>query len=264
MAKGPSTGHTDSRRSGWPRLALWWAPLDPPADQVDRLASALSERERQRADRYRRPADAEHYRTGRGWLRELLASELRCRPAEVEIVQSDQGKPTVPDSDLHFNTSHSGGLLVVATSRMMEVGVDVEAIRTDAEVDRIAARFFSPKERRALAALADGPRLIGSFECWTRKEALLKGVGVGLRVPLDEVEVWDGLSTTTVLDGWRVHSFHLDDRYAAAVAGRDVGEWSPPPPRRIGSPEAEGSADSIGPRGPLGDGRVPSRENASR
>lgn len=226
-----------------PRLRLWWAPLDPRPEQLERLGSVLSEGERQRAARFRRPTDADHYRIGRGWLRELLGVELDCGAADLEFVPGAYGKPTLPGSSLRFNASHSAGLLLVATSWTMEVGVDVEEIRTNAEVERIAARFFSLKEQSALAALANAPRLVASFECWTRKEAYLKGVGVGLRVPLDQVEVWDGASTTVTLDGWRVHSFRLFDGYAAAVAGQDPGEWSPPAPRQIGSPEAARSTD---------------------
>ncbi|MGH8995500.1 MAG: 4'-phosphopantetheinyl transferase family protein [Acidimicrobiales bacterium] len=261
--KGTQTRQASGQSPSGALVALWWAPLDLEPDDLDRLTSSLSAEEQGRARRYRRPVDADHYRAGRGWLRQLLGAELGCSAAEVEIASGEHGKPSAPGSDLRFNASHSGALFVIATSWEVEVGVDVEVIRPNAEVDRIAKRFFSVNERRALAALPDGPRLVGSFECWTRKEAYLKGVGVGLRVPLEDVDVWGGPSTTTVLDGWRIHSFVPQNGYAAAVAGQRTDDWAAPDPRPIGSPGVERSADSIGHRGPLGGWRFPPRENAN-
>jgi 4'-phosphopantetheinyl transferase len=56
-------------------------------------------------------------------------------------------------------------------------------------VDRLAQRFFSKAETAAVCA-TPGPRKTAAFlTCWTRKEAYLKAVGVGLDVALDSFEV---------------------------------------------------------------------------
>jgi 4'-phosphopantetheinyl transferase len=75
----------------------------------------------------------------------------------------------------------------------MDVGVDVELIRADADLDGIAAKFFTRAEQDALASLPPAQRLAASFHCWTRKEAYLKGIGAGLTSPLlRTVDVWAG------------------------------------------------------------------------
>jgi 4'-phosphopantetheinyl transferase len=60
------------------------------------------------------------------------------------------------------------------------VGVDVERVRPLPDLDEIAARTFSPEERRRLSRLDPAERLAGFFNCWTRKEAYLKALGIGL------------------------------------------------------------------------------------
>lgn len=121
----------------------------------------------------------------------------------------------------------------------MKVGVDIEAIRATADVDRIAARFFSRAEQRALASLPPTQRLAASIQCWTCKEAYVKGVGTGLSFPLRDVDVWDGGRRPATVSGWSVHQVDVTPRFAAAVAGADLGEWVPSVPRKLGAPSSD-------------------------
>ena len=67
--------------------------------------------------------------------------------------------------------------------------MDLERIRAMDETDQIAARFFSPREERCLLALPAAQRMEAFFNCWTRKEAYLKAIGVGLDDCLKQIEV---------------------------------------------------------------------------
>jgi 4'-phosphopantetheinyl transferase len=121
----------------------------------------------------------------------------------------------------------------------MDVGVDVEAIRATADVDGIAARFFSPGEQRALASLPPAQRVAASFQCWTRKEAYVKGIGAGLSFPLGTVDVWVGGRQRAIVSGWSVHQVDVAPGFAAAVAGADLGDWVPNVPRKLSAPSPE-------------------------
>ncbi len=232
---------TDEPQAG-ARLSLWWAPLDISASAVRGLAACLSSEERQRADRFQRPLDRGRFLAARGWLRHLLASQLRCAPGDLPIVTGDRGKPRLACSDLSFSAARSAGIALYATSWMMKVGVDIESIRTTTDVDGIAAKFFSRAEQRALASLPPSRRLAASFQCWTRKEAYVKGIGAGLTFPLRNVDVWLGGGQRAIVSGWSVHQVDVAPRFAAAVAGADLGEWVPPVPRRLGT----ASSDQLG------------------
>jgi 4'-phosphopantetheinyl transferase len=225
---------TDEAQAG-AGLSLWWAPLDISATALRGVSSCLSPEERQRADLFRRSLDRARFLAARGWLRRLLASQLLCAPGEVRIVTGDSGKPMLACSDLRFSAARSAGVALYATSWRMDVGVDVEAIRATADIDGIAARFFSPAEQRALASLPPAQRLAASFQCWTRKEAYVKGIGAGLAFPLRTVDVWAGGRERVTVSGWSVHQVDMAPGFAAAVAGAGTGAWVPKVPQKLGA-----------------------------
>ncbi len=117
----------------------------------------------------------------------------------------------------------------------MEVGVDIEAIQATADIDGISARLMSPAEQRSFASLPPAKRRAAFFQCWTRKEAYVKGIGTGLSFPLREVDVWDGGRRPATVSGWSVHQVDVAPGFAAAVAGAGLGYWVPPVPRRLGA-----------------------------
>ncbi|MGH6955178.1 MAG: 4'-phosphopantetheinyl transferase family protein [Caulobacteraceae bacterium] len=53
----------------------------------------------------------------------------------------------------------------------------------------VAERFFSQTERMLLDALAPERRIQAFFNAWTRKEAFVKALGLGLSFPLDAFDV---------------------------------------------------------------------------
>jgi 4'-phosphopantetheinyl transferase len=215
------------------RVSLWWASLNVSGSTLPRLTACLSSEERKRADSFRRPLDRRRFLAARGWLRHLLASQLGCVPGDVPKVTGDRGKPRLACSDLFFNASWTASIALYATSWRMDVGVDIEAIRTIADVDGIVARFMSPAEQRALASLPPAHRLAAFFQCWTRKEAYVKGIGTGLGFPLPDLDVWDGGRRQATVSGWSIHQVDVAPGFAAAVAGTGPGEWVPQGPRRL-------------------------------
>lgn len=220
-------------RQGTDRLSLWSASLDVSSSDLRGLAASVSREERQRADRFQRPLDRARFLAARGWLRRLLADELLCAPAEVRIFTGQRGKPGLLSSELCFSASRSDGVALYATSWKMNVGVDVEAIKPTADLDGLAARFFSPAERRALSALPPTLRPAAFFDCWTRKEAYVKGIGAGLSFALDTIDTWAGSARRTRMSGWSVHQVDVAPGFAAAVAGENLEDWVPPLPRHL-------------------------------
>src|SRR6202041_2760043 len=92
-------------------------------------------------------------------------------------------------SGLQFNVSHSHGLALFAFAVAQQVGVDVEMVRADFAGEKIAERFFSSQEVRALRSLPAAVQDDGFFLCWTRKEAYIKARGEGLQIPLKSFHV---------------------------------------------------------------------------
>lgn len=171
------------------------------------LPTCLSPAERERAGRFFLARQRRLFVAARTRLRQLLGKRLGVAPQAVELVYGPHGKPRLAQGKLHFSVSHCDDVALFGFSTA-EIGVDIEPLRSIAGADAIAASFFSPREKRAYAAL-ENP--LGFLYCWTRKEALAKGIGKGLSAAPRELD-------TAAAPGWRLHSFFPLPGFIAAVA----------------------------------------------
>ena len=126
-------------------------------------------------------------------LRQILALYFGARPEQLQFTQQEKGKPEMAAATnsihLTFNLSHSGELALLAVALHLQLGVDVECIRSDFGGQEIANRFFSRQEVEKLCSLPVGLRNQAFFHCWTRKEAYIKAIGEGLSKPLEDFDV---------------------------------------------------------------------------
>lgn len=123
------------------------------------------------------------------------------------------GKPFIPGGP-EFSISHSGEMVVLAVVQSGAVGVDIEEIRP------IDTEDFS----RYLPEVADLHEKDDSafvrhlfFDCWTQKEAVLKGCGKGLLAPLEQVAIGEGTARFDQTT-WFMKKLHLDHGYCCHVA----------------------------------------------
>ncbi|MBC7944327.1 MAG: 4'-phosphopantetheinyl transferase superfamily protein [Burkholderiales bacterium] len=222
---------------------VWRAWLD----ELPQSKDVLSTDELQRAARFHFDKDRRHFIAGRAWLRTLLARYLNTDAARLQFVYAARGKPALVDGSgghLRFNLAHSHGLALVAMTKRREIGVDVECISASVAGPEIAERFFSAAEVIALRSLPVEQQQEAFFAGWTRKEAYIKAIGVGLFAALDRftVSLTPGAPAALleVADDpreaarWTMRELHPGDGYAAAVAveGRDwrwcCFDWQPP------------------------------------
>lgn len=175
-------------------VRAWIVELDAglaPGADVDsaepgpELLAILSEDERARAARFIRARERRRFARCRAALREILgrllgepAGSLKFRAAAVGKPELDRGPGVV--EPLRFNVSHSAELGLIAVAHGREVGVDLERLRPITEAERIVASFFTDAEQRAFATIPGPDRAAAFLRGWTRKEAVLKGLGTGI------------------------------------------------------------------------------------
>jgi len=155
--------------------------------------SALSDEERAKAERFRRPHEKNRYRSSRSFLRCLLGAKTNAAPHEVEIAvkcvscgSDEHGKPYLPSfPDLSFNLSHSENRVAVVVAEGHQVGVDIEAV-PDQVMPALWQMLASQRERTSVREIPDWDEQIA---LWVRKEALLKATGQGLAVDPRNVDV---------------------------------------------------------------------------
>ncbi|MFK7921045.1 MAG: 4'-phosphopantetheinyl transferase superfamily protein [Bacteroidia bacterium] len=176
------------------QIHIWRASLDLSELKIRDLLKTLSLEERERASRFHFEKDRKRFISGRGSLRQILALYLGKQAQDIEFAYTANGKPLIQTSlgaeALKFNLSHSGEWMLLAISMDREIGIDIEHIRHNIEVQEIAQRFFSPAEIRSLEQLHGIEQVERFYRYWTRKEAFIKAIGMGISFPLEQVDVF--------------------------------------------------------------------------
>jgi 4'-phosphopantetheinyl transferase len=209
---------------------IWSVTLVGPRLDLDNV-SILSPDEQQRAATFRMDCHRRRFVAARVALRSVLAQYLRILPGELRFGYEPLGKPrllTDSERPLQFNLSHSDDLALIAVTTA-PVGVDLERVphvgAWDA-LEPVAARFFSAADRDALTALPPRERRRAFYQIWTRKEAHLKGCGLGVAMGLDRFSLvpagdarsWRVRDEQGGFSRWCVTDLDAGGEYVAALA----------------------------------------------
>jgi len=222
---------------------VWLVSLQQPLARIRRFGESLSADETIRAERFHFENDRRRFIVARGCLREILARYLRIAPVAIQFDYNDHGKPELGGatrglSQLKFNLAHSGELAIYAITLIGDIGVDIERVRADIDLEELAHSFFSASEIASLDLLAGGERRQAFFHCWARKEAFIKAKGIGLSIALNEFDVslaadaellktrWDESEARR----WSLQKIDVGRDYAAALSVKagpsNLTQWS--------------------------------------
>jgi 4'-phosphopantetheinyl transferase len=170
---------------------VWRVALDCSPTDLIAFEAALSSTERVRASKFATEELRRRWIAARGALRMILAAYLGVSPGSLVLTSDANGKPKLAkvDSAVFFNLTHSAHLAFVAISARKSVGIDAEILRTDIVWEEISSRFFARVEADEIRSLAPEWRNAAFFACWTRKEAYLKAIGIGLHAALDKFQM---------------------------------------------------------------------------
>jgi 4'-phosphopantetheinyl transferase len=195
-----------------------------------RYQALLSPDERHRHSRFYFDHDRHHYLVAHALVRTTLSQYAGVEPAAWTFRNGPHGRPEIdgpdPAAALHFNLTHTNGMVAVAVARSVDVGIDAEGFRQrDTGID-IARRFFAPAESDHLERQPAGDRLRVFLEFWTLKEAYIKAIGKGLVAGLDSFAMQlDEPPTVVFADDshgdpadWHFRRLRLADTHLAALA----------------------------------------------
>jgi 4'-phosphopantetheinyl transferase len=192
---------------------VWWATI---AEAGPHLEPLLSGHERERWGAYVQAHDRLRFLTGAALLRRAAAACLSVSPNRLRVDRTchgcgaQHGKPRLPDHPaFDVSVSHAGEHVLVALARGPRIGVDVERIR-DVEVDELARSAFTSAEADELAALPAGEHVRAFFALWTRKESIVKALGIGIS--------GDFAGASAATTGAVVHELDCAAGYVAALA----------------------------------------------
>jgi 4'-phosphopantetheinyl transferase len=215
---------------------IWRTGPDLKPATLAKLEKSLSPDEREKAARFHFEKDRRRYVIAHGVLRALVGHYSGEDGHALRFCSNQWGKPFVEGltTNLDFNLSHSGEIVLHGFTLGRQIGIDHELIRPDFATQEITERFFSPAEASRLRSLPSELQVRAFFNCWTRKEAYIKGRGKGLSIGLDKFEVSfaPGERAALLVDRndpqainrWSVHELELGAEYvgALAVEGKDM------------------------------------------
>jgi 4'-phosphopantetheinyl transferase len=127
---------------------------------------------------------------GRVMARALVGCALGCAPTGWRWREGPHGRPEIdePGVTWRFNVAHSAGLVACALADGHDVGVDVEDLERADMSPGFARRYLSPMEVADVEAQPAEGRQERLLTYWTLKEAYLKARGLGVSVPLSDIE----------------------------------------------------------------------------
>ncbi len=200
-------------------IQIWSVSLD--ADETMRASclNALGESGRERIAFFKLKQVQESYIISQGGLRLLLAYYLGINTDKVAVGRMSKGKPfSIDNPNLRFNMSNSGRRVVYAFSMDEELGIDIERLRAMSDLDELIKKNYNAYEQGYINKVPE-QRLNRFFKFWTIKEAYLKAIGVGMRIPPEDLDfsVQNGVYKLESIRGevdtedWIFKDFELED-----------------------------------------------------
>ena len=123
---------------------------------------------------------------GKILVKRIVSNEMLTPKKNVLIGKTKLGKPIIKrpvNLNFDISISHSGNYLVVGICDSGKIGVDIEPL---IDIDfRVFRNCLSVSEEMYINSGTEiTQRLENFYEIWTRKEAYLKALGIGIQKPL--------------------------------------------------------------------------------
>jgi len=209
-------------------LHIWRFELSFEYTPYEKWISILSMEELQRAKNFYFEKHYYQYLATHIIKRLILAKYLDISPKLLEFEKGQWGKPallkTRNSKSIQFNISHSHNLLLVAVTKEDLVGIDVEYHAEKTQIKSLNKAVFSPSEKNFFLKLRDQEKTKAFFRCWTRKEAYLKALGIGMSINLVDInefpaENWIKISEKEIVK-WKLFPFDAANLYTAAAVAK--------------------------------------------
>ncbi|AYZ74233.1 4'-phosphopantetheinyl transferase superfamily protein [Fusobacterium necrophorum] len=125
-----------------------------------------------------------NFAVSRSILNKAFEKILNTTCEHIVALKSKYNKPYIKNKgEIKFNISHTDGYVLVGFSKR-EIGVDIEKVNYNFNIERILKNCFSSREIKNI-----GTDISTFYKYWTIKEAYLKCEGCGFTRNPKEVEI---------------------------------------------------------------------------
>ncbi|MEQ1879156.1 MAG: 4'-phosphopantetheinyl transferase superfamily protein [Bdellovibrionia bacterium] len=109
----------------------------------------------------------------------------RTKLGRLEFIDDGKDERGLPGLDV--SVSHSHKIWLAAFARGRRIGADIERVRPEFDFSAIVRDHFVASERDEWER--SNRNIDVFFHVWTQKEAVTKALGLGLQMPLTDIEV---------------------------------------------------------------------------
>lgn len=202
-------------------IRVYYMKLDGDCSKEQSLAlyGMLPKERKESVDRARNEVIAKKRLYTGAFLQMVLSKETGLSVEQLHYRYNQWGKPELDVEGIHFNLSHSGDWAVLAVSDS-PVGVDIE--HKSKNYLSLAKRCFCGAEYEDILTPIDETEQRRRFlEYWTMKEAYIKYVGEGMRIPLNSFRLVRGTEGISEIVGENpcCGTFFLEGDYCVSVCG---------------------------------------------
>lgn len=154
-----------------------------PIEAFAEKLSMLPDNQQQQIKKLRRWEDAHASLFGRLLLKQGL-TDIGSTASLDDIKYNDFGKPYFETRPIGFNITHSENFVAcIISNDTSTIGIDAEVVKavdTKDFKDLWSEEEWADIQRNDIAVF---------FKYWTRKEAVVKAIGKGLDIPLNQISV---------------------------------------------------------------------------
>ena len=143
------------------------------------LRRSLNNTELEKANKYKKELDQKLYVAGHGVLN-LIIKDITGQAQQLNY--TEHGKPYLENSEIEFSITHSGEIALIALTKKIPIGIDIEHVLTIQNKDELLVPFFHEQEKLEIIGINPLESELAFYSCWTRKEAVLKAMGDGLSI----------------------------------------------------------------------------------
>lgn len=180
------------------------------SEEIYFFHSRLSTLHKVRAAQFQKEKDRSLFIVAHYALDTLLTNVFHIQPQiSIDLHQ----KPFIANHPIHFNLSHTEKRILIGFSHA-PIGVDVEKVIPLPDLDILVRNTMHPDEMRTFNSGDPALKLSLFYNLWTKKEAVVKALGVGLG------KEFNTFSLETIVNDLQlhIHELAIAPQYSAAIA----------------------------------------------
>lgn len=160
--------------------------------QESYLLQLLPNSDQQRASQYYHWQDKQALLFGRALLQYYITQESLLINIQQDFRQQYLQKPQLANNEFQFNISHCQNWVACAIAIQQDIGIDLEHTQRTISINDYAI-VFDQQEINYLSSLPISKQKSSFFNLWTRKESVIKLLGLGFSADVKQLNCLQSL-----------------------------------------------------------------------